>query len=393
MASEGSSDASVAKASDTAAPPAPPAEEAAPAAPAEAAAPPLPAATGAAEGPSEETAPAAEPRPATAALCALADSLESDSDGRVLVTGASGYLGAHVAQQLQAAGFRVRGTTRSLANEAKVAPLRELCPGARHPIELVEAELTNAASWTAAVEGCAYVVHVASPFPKAKPKHEDELVRPAVDGTLNVLRACANTNGKVRRVVVTSSIASVGGHIDGYDEDEEHPTLTEENWTDVTKASPYPKSKTLAERAAWRFVDELPDAMKFELATICPGFIIGPMLTRTACTSAEVPIRLLNRDMPAVPDLHWAAVDVREVARAHLLALAKPEAAGKRFICVSGDLSMRETADLMAAHFDPLGYNIPTMPLPKWTMWVASFWDESLDMVGWPAAPRRRCWG
>ena len=117
----------------------------------------------------------------------------------VLVSGASGFVACHVVQQLQQAGYRVRGTVRSLKNEAKCQPLRELCPDAAHPIELVEADLLDAESWPKAVEGCTYVIHTASPFPAANPKHEDELIKPAVEGTLNVLRAAKDVSS-VKRV-------------------------------------------------------------------------------------------------------------------------------------------------------------------------------------------------
>lgn len=315
----------------------------------------------------------------------------------VLVSGVSGFVAANVAYSLLRRGYRVRGTVRDLGREDKVAPLRTLCPGAKHELELVQADLTDPVSWRKAVaDGVTHVMHVASPFPDAKPDDENVLIRPAVDGTLNVLRACADTNGGVRRVVVTSSIAAVAGHDDGTEEDSDDESsrakeYDESMWTDLTRAPAYPKSKTMAERAAWRFVEELPGPQQFELATVNPGFVIGPMLTKSPCTSAKVPTALLLREYPALPDLSWPAVDVRDVARMHVLAQTTPEAAGHRFLAVESTMILRELGDPLAAVFDPLGYDVPTMPLPKWMLWVASTWDKSAEMVLGGVGKRVRC--
>src|SRR6185295_4892244 len=173
-------------------------------------------------------------------------------------------------------------------------------------LELVEADLTADAGWSEAVAGCTHVQHVASPFPAEVPKHEMDLIRPAVDGTLRVLRACAAA-GTVKRVVLTSSVAAVAfGHADGADY-----VRTEADWSEPERCDAYPKSKTLAERAAWDFVASLPPERRFELAVINPGFVLGPFLNADAGTSGEVVRKLLAREMPACPEIGFAPVDVR----------------------------------------------------------------------------------
>lgn len=193
----------------------------------------------------------------------------TDSD-LILVTGASGYIATHIISQLSAKGYRVRGTVRSLKDEKKLAPLRNLSRNCRYPIELVEADLLNEASWLKAVNGCTYVLHTASPFPSEVPENEDVVIKPALNGTLFVLRACAQEGSMVKRVVLTSSIAAVAGdnYTQGY-------TYSEADWPQGV-TDPYIKSKTMAERAAWEFVKERESKglWCFELAVVNPGFVM-----------------------------------------------------------------------------------------------------------------------
>jgi dihydroflavonol-4-reductase len=192
----------------------------------------------------------------------------------ILVTGATGYIASHIVKQLLDLGYRVRATVRNLKDEKKTAPLRALDVSQRSLLELVEADLTNEACWSSVVRECTFVLHTASPVPFKMPNNEKKLIEPAVNGTLYVLRACVQDGCRVKRVVVTSSISAVNGDI--Y---ERGRTYTEQDWPDlasIKRMHPYAKSKMLAEKAAWAFVNErksngLPC---FELATINPGFVL-----------------------------------------------------------------------------------------------------------------------
>lgn len=299
---------------------------------------------------------------------------------RVLVTGASGFVAGHCVQALLDSGYAVRGTVRSLVNEAKVKHLRALRGPSGDGVDLVEADLSQDAGWQEAVEGCEYVLHVASPFPSAIPDDESDLIVPAVEGTRRVLAACSATQKqakRVKRVVLTSSLAAVAY---GRRSTEER-VLTEADWSDPEGCEPYQKSKTLAERAAWDFVASLPKDDAFELTVINPGFVLGPMMSTVGGTSAELIKRLLNRGMPACPEVGWAVVDVRDLARAHLLAMTTPAAAGNRYICAGDHMWLGEMARVLAAEFDQYGYRVPTGRLPYWLLWLAARFDKTMKLT------------
>eukprot|EP00914_Ancora_sagittata_P013490 GHVO01026547.1.p1 GENE.GHVO01026547.1~~GHVO01026547.1.p1 ORF type:complete len:397 (+),score=40.31 GHVO01026547.1:111-1193(+) len=300
---------------------------------------------------------------------------------KVLVTGASGYIATHVVQQLLKAGYSVRGTVRSLVNEQKVKPLKELCPDAAHPLELVEADLNDPECWDKAVEGCSHVMHTASPFPSSTPKDpEKEIIRPAVDGALNVLQACAKH--QVKRVVLTSSIAAVSGGLG--DPDKPDHVFSEVDWTNSDQAGidSYVKSKTLAERAAWDFVEKLSDEERFELATINPGYVVGPVLSGSAdATSMEIPRRLMQKELPMLAKLYMVVCDVRDVAQAHVNAMTIPEAAGNRHLVTSGGMWMKEMAMALDEEFKDQGYSIPMREAPNFLISVFGVFDASLKMI------------
>ena len=295
---------------------------------------------------------------------------------KVLVTGASGFIAGHCIQALLDEGHPVRGTVRSLRDDAKIRHLRDMVghDGAR--LELVEADLTRDAGWEQAVAGCKYVLHVASPFPATLPDDEADLIVPAVEGTRRVLAACA-TAGGVSRVVLTSSLAAIASGRSDHGE----RVLTEADWSNPDRCEPYQKSKTLAERAAWDFVTALPADRRFELAVINPGFVLGPMLSNAGGTSAELIRRLLNRGMPACPHIGFAVVDVRDVARAHLLAMTTPGAAGNRYITAGDHMWLEEMAKILADEFNRYGYRVPTGRLPYWLMWIVARFDKTIRMT------------
>lgn len=291
----------------------------------------------------------------------------------VLLTGVSGFIGLHCAARLLQDGRRVRGTVRSTTKEAAVrAALARVVGDVGDRFEVAAADLSSDAGWDDAVRGCRDVLHVASPFPPAAPKHEDELIGPARDGTLRVLRACARA--RVRRVVLTSSMAAVQvGHDPGRPYDER-------DWSKVDgPMDAYSKSKTLAEKAAWDFVASLPPDERFELVAVNPAIVLGPLLDAQASTSLEVVGKLLRREVPGVPDLHMLWVDVRDVAAAHVLALTKPEAAGRRFVCVAGETSMHEIATTLARRFPDK--RVPTRRVPDLVVRLVGLFDPTVRLV------------
>jgi len=301
----------------------------------------------------------------------------------VLVTGASGFIAGHCIRELLEHGYRVRGTVRKLADAEKVEHLRRLAEGQGASIEFVEADLSADNGWGDAVAGCAFVEHVASPFPTSSPKHEDELVRPAVDGALRVLSACADS-GTVKRVVMTSSVAAVAAGRERVGDDGR--VLDEGDWSTVGRCPPYPKSKTLAEQAAWKFIEGLPERGRLELAVINPGFVLGPLLNADPGTSGELVRKLIAREMPACPRIGFATVDVRDIAVAHRLAMESPNAAGKRFICAGEHVWIQDIARILAGDLNTKGFRVPTGKLPYWLMWIIARFDAEvrlgLDYVG-----------
>ncbi len=247
----------------------------------------------------------------------------------VLVTGGTGFVGAHCIVALLREGYRVRTTVRALDRAGQARDL--VRAGGEDPtgIEFVVADLMQDDGWLDAVDGTRYVLHVASPLPVRQPKDANELIEPAREGVLRVLRAARDTG--VRRVVQTSSFAAIG-----YGTDPGRP-FTEADWTDLTAPhlTPYIQSKTLAERAAWEFIER--EGAGLEFATVNPVVIFGPALGADFSTSIHVLLRLLNGKVPAVPPGTTTGVDVRDVADLHVLAMRHPDAAGERFLAVAGD--------------------------------------------------------
>jgi len=305
-----------------------------------------------------------------------------DADGGdrlVLVTGVSGYIASHIVDQLLRLNYRVRGTVRSTKNASLTAHLTSL-PHAAGRFELVEADLLNDASWSEAVRGCEFVLHTASPFVIAANVKdvESELIQPAVQGTLSVLKAVANTNGAVKRVVLTSSLVAI---MEGHQDDPKYPAdhvYTSEDWSDLKgKMDGYPISKTRAELSAWEFVRGLSENQKFEMCTINPGFVLGPLLASKGCTSAEIIIRMLTKPAEPKPKMGFPVVDVRDVALSHIRAMTAPstDVNGKRFICSQSSAWFKDLASVLANEFPR--YHVNSHEVPNFLVNIAGIFDKT----------------
>jgi dihydroflavonol-4-reductase len=284
------------------------------------------------------------------------------SSTQVLVTGANGFIAMHCILQLLEQGYRVRGTLRNMERAPQVRAALAEHGQSGEGLEFCHADLLRDEGWGEAVDGCDYVLHVASPLPLKRPRHEDELIMPAREGTLRVLRAA--TGAGVRRVVLTSSLAAVGmGH------DEPGKVFTEADWSRLERPiGPYPKAKTLAERAAWEFVASSENTGRLELAAINPGDVLGPLLDRAQHMSAQTIHSIMGKGAIGVARVWMPLADVRDVAAAHLAAMTVPGAAGQRFCCMAGILSMQEIAQILRKHFAGRGYRISARVWPDFAV-------------------------
>jgi nucleoside-diphosphate-sugar epimerase len=294
----------------------------------------------------------------------------------VLVTGGSGFIGSHSILQLLSAGHQVRTTVRSLKREGDVRAM--LKAGSAEPgnrLSFVAADLENDAGWPEAVAGCEYVLHVASPFPSTVPKHEDELIVPAREGALRLLRA--SRDARVKRVVLTSSFAAIG-----YGQKPQTTPFNETSWTDPNGDGvlPYAKSKTLAERAAWDFIAN--EGGGLELSVVNPVGVFGPVLGPDYSTSILLVQRLMDGAMPGCPRLYFGIVDVRDVADLHIRAMAHPAAKGERFLAVAGDfMSILDMAKVLKERLGASAKRVPTRQLPDWLVRVASMRDPAVKQI------------
>ena len=276
----------------------------------------------------------------------------------VLVTGGSGYIGSWCTLALLNAGYSVRTTVRDPARESQVrAQLRHGGVDPGDNLRGVRADLSGDDGWTEAADGCEAVLHVASPTLTQAPRTDDEMVRPAVDGTLRVLRAARRAG--VRRVVMTSAIGAIA-----YGHEPRDTPFTERDWTDTdADIQPYQRSKTLAERAAWDFVDG--EGRGLDLVTVNPTGVLGPVLGPDYSPSLGAIARMLSGEMPALLPFASGYVDVRDVASLHLLAMTEPVAAGERFIATAGrSLWMREVAAILRNRLGERAAKVPTREMP-----------------------------
>ncbi len=296
-----------------------------------------------------------------------------DRDATVLVTGGSGFLGGWCVIELLRRGYTVRTTVRSLSREAEVraAVGSEVDAGDR--LTVLAADLTRDEGWTEAVEGCEHVLHVASPFPPKQPKDPDELIVPAREGTLRVLRASLDAG--VKRIVVTSSVAAIRLG----DEAAARP-LNEEDWTDpdAPGLTPYVRSKTIAEQATWDLVRARGEEDR--VAVVNPGAIIGPVLSDDLSYSLQVVQRLLG-GTPGTPRLGFSLVDVRDVADLEIRAMTAPEAGGERFIAVTQFLWMAEIGQVLRERLGDAASKVPTRTIPDFLVRAMALFDAGIRSV------------
>lgn len=293
------------------------------------------------------------------------------SKGKVLVTGASGYIAGYVIKALVADGWTVKGTIRNLATADAVRTVLGLNAG---QLDLTAANLTSDAGWDAGVAGCDYVQHIASPLPTSGARTEDELIVPARDGALRVLRA-AKAAG-VKRIVMTSSVAAMYAGKPG-----KTRTFTEADWSDLTSAQTdgYAKSKTIAERAARNWIAAEGGGMEY--CTINPALVLGPVMGSDFSGSLILITKLLDGALPGLPRIGFGICDVRDIAAAHLTAMTAPGMANERFLCSGDFLWMSDIAAILKSRLANKAKRVPTRRLPDFLVRLSALFDAEVRLV------------
>ncbi|MDP9076500.1 MAG: aldehyde reductase [Bacteroidota bacterium] len=294
----------------------------------------------------------------------------------VLVTGGTGFVGIHCILQLLNQGYTVRTTLRSLTRKQEVLDM--LAVGGLTGVDtlsFVEADLTKDENWVAAVKDCHYVLHVASPIFLKLPDHEDDMIRPAVDGTLKVLKAARDA--RVKRVVMTSNFGAVG-----YSHTDKKTLITEESWTDPSHKglSAYNKSKVLAERAAWDFMQH--EGGELELAVVNPMGIFGPSLSPVLSSAFGLLQKVIDGSMKALPNISMGIVDVRDVADLHLRAMVNPAAKGERFLALAGGtMSLLEITRFLKLEMPEYTKKASTKTLPNWVVRILALFNKQIKAM------------
>lgn len=304
----------------------------------------------------------------------------------IMVTGASGYIASWIVKYLLEDGHTVHATVRKLTDKTKINHLEKLGADFEGKLKLFEADLTAQGSFHEAAKECSIILHTASPFFIAGIKNaQEQLIKPALEGTLNVLQAANDTEG-VKRVVLTSSVAAIMG--DNTDIPLNGKAFTEADWNKSSSPthSPYSYSKMIAEREAWKMAKS---QSRWTLTTINPGFVMGPSLSkRVDSTSFGTLIDVASGKFETgAPDLHFGMVDVRDVARAHVLAALNPSVSG-RHICMADVYNFLDVASLLKKNFGN-NYPFPKKKLPKFLFYLIGpflgfSWKYTRNNVGVP---------
>lgn len=296
----------------------------------------------------------------------------------VLVSGGSGFLAGWIIIGLLQRGYSVHTTVRDLSRQADIrnALTKAGAPAAANPdrLRFFVATLEHDTGWREAVRGCNYAIHTAAPFPKIQPKDDDKLIIPARDGALRILRASLQAG--VPRVVMTSSVAAME-----YTDSPHQAAVSEADWTNAARRNltPYIRAKTLAERAAWEFADQYKG--RFSLTTIAPGTMLGPVLGNHVAFSVESIKQLLDGSVPAVPQLGFGFVDVRDVAELHIIAMTAQAAANERFLAGGNFLWLNEVAQMLRVSLPEYAGQIPHRTLPNVAARCLALFNPSLRSI------------
>ena len=291
---------------------------------------------------------------------------------KVLVTGASGFIGLHCIAQRVQAGYQVRGSLRSRARESEIRNALSKVVNTENRLEICELDLLKDDGWDEAVSGCDYVMHVASPLLDREPKDQDEIIRTDHEGLMRAIKS--SVRNKVKRFVMTSSFSAIGyGHV--------KDVFDESHWTDTTqKIGAYNKSKAIAEKAMWDYLDSLKDEEKIEAVAINPTLVIGASLSDDVGTSNIFLQKMLDGSYPVVPKVHFGYVTVKDTAKAHVAAMTHPHASGKRFILAERCMWLYEVNKILRKH----GYKkAPIRQAPNLLMkFLALFNNEASAIAG-----------
>jgi nucleoside-diphosphate-sugar epimerase len=292
----------------------------------------------------------------------------------LLITGVNGYIASWTAfKALETGKFKVRGSMRNKDDEKKVKLLKDALGDKFDDLELVNVDFSKEDQIKDALDGATYVFHMASPVPPNNPKNEDEVVKPAVECTEAIMRACVGSS--VKKLIITSSIVCISDCSKGDIE------VDESNWAEVNKnTTAYIKSKILADKASWDFMKNLPEKDKtFEMSTINPGFVVGPLLTRSTGASSTNIVNVLTGKFSMLPQIYMSIVDVRNVAEAHLKAIDAKS--NERYALAADTWKFSRIGRTISEEFKQYGYKVAQKDMCKCMAWMVKFFMKDMKEI------------